>query len=207
MSANSSGFFITESLANRFTSVRQVQYAVLDDINPDRRSIYLTPPSRSYKFNGANVTSIAHMGKLGYSTDVTTGIDGYQYYTGLLRRIQRIIDGYEPDAENFPGRRAVGGAIETLPPLPYKLIISLNITTNEGINLGDISNNIKSTVINYVSGLGVGGDVILSEIIAAVMQIRGVAAVTFTLPVPSTERIVIDSNMKATVSPTDIGIA
>jgi hypothetical protein len=31
------------------------------------------------------------------NTDVTTGIDGYLYYTGLLRRVQRIVDGYEPE--------------------------------------------------------------------------------------------------------------
>jgi uncharacterized phage protein gp47/JayE len=147
------------------------------------------------------------MGKLGYSTDVTTGIDGYLYYTGLLRRVQRIVDGYEPDAENFPGRRAVGGAIETLPPLVRKISITVNITTNEGVNLGDISNNIKSVVINYIQTLGVGQDVILSEIIADIMGIKGVGAVTFTNPTPDTERITIANNEKATITPEDIGIA
>jgi hypothetical protein len=48
---------------------------------------------------------------------------------------------------------------------------------------------------------------ILSEIIAAVMQIKGIAAVTFTLPTPSTERITISDNEKATISPNDIGIS
>jgi hypothetical protein len=169
--------------------------------------MYLTPHNRSYKFSNANNTSVAHMGKLGYSTDVTTGIDGYLYYTGLLRRVQRIVDGYEPDANNFPGRRAVGGAIETLPPLIRKISITINITTNEGVNLGDISNNIKSVVINYVGTLGVGEDVILSEIIAAIMNIKGVAAVTFTNPTPDTERITLASNEKAVITPDDIGIA
>jgi uncharacterized phage protein gp47/JayE len=147
------------------------------------------------------------MGKLGYSTDVTTGVDGYLYYTGLLRRVQRIVDGYEPDAENFPGRRAVGGLIETLPPLIRKIVVSINVTTDEGVNLGDISNNIKSVIINYIQTLGVGQDVIISEMIAAVMNIKGVGAVTFTNPTPDTERITIANNEKATISPEDIGIA
>ena len=207
MSINVSGLYLTESLVNKFYSIRKVSRVALDDLSTDRRSIYITPHSRSYKFSNSNSTSITHMGKLGYTTDVTTGIDGYLYYTGLLRRVQRIVDGYEPDAENFPGRRAVGGLIETLPPLIRKISVSINITTDEGVNLGDISSNIKSVIINYVSTLGVGEDVILSEITAAVMQIKGVAATTFTYPNPSTERITIADNEKATIDPNDIGIA
>jgi uncharacterized phage protein gp47/JayE len=73
--------------------------------------------------------------------------------------------------------------------------------------LGDISNNIKSVIINYVQGLGVGEYVVISEIIAQVMNIKGVGAVTFTNPVPSTERITIANNERANVVPEDIGIA
>lgn len=207
MSVDPAGFYLIESLVNKFSTVRAITNVTLDDLNLDRRAVYMIPPNRSYKFSDANATSITHMGKLGYSNDVTTGIDGYLYYTGLLRRVQRIVDGYEPDAENFPGRRAVGGAIETLPPLVRKIVITVNITTDEGVNLGDISNNIKSVVINYVQTLGVGEDVILSEIIAAIMNIKGVGAVTFTNPTPDTERVTIANNEKAVIAPTDIGIA
>jgi uncharacterized phage protein gp47/JayE len=207
MAINTAGFYIIESLVNKFSSIRQISNVAIDQLNVDRRALYLTPYNRSYKFSESNATSITHMGKLGYDANVTAGIDGYLYYTGLLRRVQRIVDGYEPDAENFPGRRAVGGAIETLPPLNRRINIAVNITTNEGVNLGDISNNIKSVIINYIETLGVGTDVILSEMIAAIMQIKGVAAVTFTSPIPSTERITIANNEKATVNPNDIGIA
>lgn len=207
MSVDVAGFYLIESLVNKFSTMRQVTNVVLDDLNVERRSIYSIPSNRNYKFSDANATSITHMGKLGYNTDITTGIDGYLYYTGLLRRVQRIVDGYEPDAQNYPGRRAVGGAIETLPPLNRKIVITINVTTDEGVNLGDISNNIKSVVINYIQTLGVGEDVILSEIIASIMSIKGVGAVTFTSPTPDTERITIANNEKATITPEDIGIA
>jgi hypothetical protein len=207
MSVDTAGLYLIESLVNKFSTIRQITNIALDDLNLERRAVYSIPANRNYKFSDANFTSITHMGKLGYNTDVTTGIDGYLYYTGLLRRVQRIVDGYEPDAQNYPGRRAVGGAIETLPPLIRKIVITINVTTNEGVNLGDISNNIKSVVINYVQTLGVGEDVILSEIIASIMSIKGVGAVTFTSPVPSTERITIANNEKATITPDDIGIA
>jgi uncharacterized phage protein gp47/JayE len=208
ISIDTAGFYLIEGLNSKFYTYRQVEHAVIDDLNDERRSLFLTPSNRSYKFSEANATSITHSAKLGYNTNVTIGVDGYLYYTGLLRRVQRIVDGFEPDAETFPGRRAVGGFIETLPPLIKNIILTINVTTDEGVNLGNISNNIKSTIINYIQqDLGVGQDVILSEIIAAVMQIKGVAAVTFTNPVPSTERITVASNEKATISTENIGIA
>jgi len=207
ISVDTAGFYLIEGLNSKFYTYRQIEHAVIDDLNDQRRSLFLSPSNRSYKFSEANATSISHSAKLGYNTDVTIGVDGYLYYTGLLRRVQRIVDGFEPDAETFPGRRAVGGFIETLPPLIKNVILTINVTTDEGVNLGDISNNIKSTIINYIQGLGVGQDVILSEIIAAVMSIKGVAAVTFTNPVPSTERITVASNEKATISTENIGIA
>ena len=208
MSVDTAGLYIVESLASKFYSIRQVQHVALDDLNPEeKRSLYLVPSNRSYKFSNANKTSVTHIGKLSYNTGVTTGIDGYLYYTGLLRKVQRIVDGYEPDSQNFPGRRAIGSSIEILPPLIRKIKMSLDITTNEGVNLGEISNNIKSVIINYVQTLGVGQDVILSEIIAAIMQVKGVEAVTFTNPAPSTERITIANNEKAIILPEDIGLA
>jgi hypothetical protein len=207
MSVDTSGLYIIEGIANKFSTIRKIDHVALDDLNNERRSLYVTPHNRSYKFSNSNNTSITHMGKLGYGADVTTGVDGYLYYTGLLRRVQRIVDGYEPDPENFPGRRAIGGAVETLPPLNKKIVISMDITTDEGVNLGDITNNIKSVIIGYIQGLGVGEDVILSEIIASVMQIKGVGATTFTNPTPSTERVTIADNEKATIDPTSIGIS
>ena len=207
MSVEPAGLYLIEGVTSKFVTYRQIKHAALDDNNQDRRSLYVTPHNRSYKFSSANKTKISHMGKLGYSTDVTMGIDGYLYYTGLLRRVQRIVDGYEPDSRTYPGRRAIGGVIEILPPLIKDLSIAVDVTTNEGVNLGDISNNIKSVIINYIQGLGVGEDVILSEIIASIMQIKGVAAVTFFNPTPSTERITIANNEKATISPDNIGIA
>ena len=207
MSVNIAGFYITESDANKYYSVRQVSHVALNDINPANRDIYVVPSDHSYKFTNANATSILSQGKLGYSTEVTTGIDGYLYYTGLLQVVQRLVDGFEPDQTDYPGLRAVGGLIETLPPLVNTIKISINVATNNGVNLGDITDSIQSVIIDYVQGLGVGQDVILSEIIAQVMNITGVAAVTFTNPAPSTERITIAFNERANITPAGIGIA
>ena len=207
LSASPGGFYIIEGLANKFYTIREVTYSVLDATNSNWRNIYITPWSRSYKFTPANESSITHLGKIGYSNNVVIGIDGYVYYTGLLQKVQRIVDGFEPDAADYPGQRAVGSAIETLPPLPYQVNLALTVITNAGVNLGDVSNNIKSTIINYVESLNVGAPIVLSQIIADIQPISGVASVVFTNPVPSTQSITLANNEKAIISANNISIA
>lgn len=198
---------IIESDANKFTTIKKIHHVAVDEFNPEKRIVYLTPGNRSYKWSETNATSIISLGKLGYDANLVTGVDGYLYYTGLLRKVQRIIDGFEPDSANFPGRKAVGSLIEVLPPLPRRVSIAIDVTTEDGVNLSEISDEITSTIINYVSDLGVGEDVILSDIIVRVKSIDGVAAVTFVTPEPSKERIAISSNEKAFVEPNDISVA
>lgn len=203
----SAKYSITESNDNKFSTIKQISHIAIDEFNPDRRIVYLSPGDRSYKWNQTNVTSITSLGKIGYSEDITTGVDGYLYYTGLLRKVQRIIDGFEPDTVNFPGRKAVGSLIEVLPPLPRRVAIAIDVTTQDGINLSEISDEITSVIVNYVSGLGVGEDVILSDIVVRVKNIDGVTAVTFITPTPSSERISISSDEKAFTTNSDISIA
>ena len=75
------------------------------------------------------------------------------------------------------------------------------------MNLSEITDEIVSTVVNGIENLGVGDDVILSAIIVQVMKITGVAAVTFTTPLPSVERISIADNEKAFVETQDVSIS
>ena len=198
---------ITESFSNKFSTIKQISHIAIDEFNPNRRIVYLSPGNRAYKWGQSNVSSISALGKMNYNNDIVTGVDGYLYYTGLLQRVQRIIDGYEPDSINFPGRKAVGSLIEVLPPLPRRVQIAVTVTTKDGVNLSEISNEITSAIINYVSSLGVGTDVIMSDITVRVMNISGVAAVTFITPVPSQERITIASDEKAFTENADISIA
>lgn len=203
---NLDGFYINESNANKFYSYRLISNSSVDAFNPLRRSLYMLPSNRSYKFTEANGTFVTHMGKLGFDLNTSTGTDGYLYYTGLLRRAQRTVDGFAPDAVNFPERRAVGSRIEVLPSLVKNLSMGLNITTNQGVTLQDVEGSVRSTIIDYVNNLGVGQDVILSAIIAKVMQIRGIAAATFTTPTANQERISIAANEKAVIMANNIGI-
>jgi len=176
--------------------------------NENRRQVFLTPATRAYKVSQTSGSQIVPVGKLGYSVDVTTGIDGYTYYTGLMRTVQRTVDGFEPDSITYPGRRAIGGVIESLPPLIKRVTMTLQVTTNEGVNLNDVTNDIKSAIISYINQLGVSNDVITAEVVVRVMGITGVEAVTVSSPLATTEgRIPVSDNERAFTEPNDISVA
>lgn len=203
---NASGFYVAEGETGRFHTYRLIAHSAVNALNNLRRSLYMVPDSRSYKISAENGSYVTHTGKLGFDLNTEIGTDGYIYYTGLLRRVQRTIDGYSPDPVTFPERRAIGSRIEALPPLIRNLTLSLTITTSQGTTIQDIVNNVKSVIIEYVNSLGVGQDVILSAVVAKVMQINGVAAVTFTVPAASQERISIAANEKAIINTNNISI-
>ena len=74
--------------------------------------------------------------------------------------------------------------IRDSPPLPRRVTVAIDVTTEDGVNLSEISDEITSSIINYVSDLGVGEDVILSDIIVRVKSIDGVACLLYTSPSP-----------------------
>jgi len=207
MSVSLNGLYLLENENYKYESIRKVEYACINESNPNQRLVYLTPDHQLNKITSLYGSKIKSLGKLGFDVGVTSGVDGYIYYTGLMQTVQRIIDGYEPDPTNYPGRRAVGSAIEVLPPLIRQISITLDITTKDGVNLTDVTNDIKSIVINYVNSLGVGDDVVLSEIISRVMSINGVYSATFTNPVPSEQTIPIYDDQKAFISPELISLS
>ncbi len=207
LSVDTAGFFILEDDSNKFRTIKRIAHIAPDDINSERRTMWLTPGDRVNKFSESNRSKVQGIGKIGFTEDIVTGIDGYLFYTGLLRTVQRVVDGFEPDPDSFPGRKAIGGFIELLPPLPKRITLSIDVTTDEGVNLNEITNEIKTIIINYVDNLGVGEDVILSEIIARVMSVSGVGAITFIVPSPETERIAVSDEEKALIASRDISIS
>lgn len=207
LGTNIDGFYFLEGDGSLYSTVRFVRHSAINQFNKAYRDLYLQPADKFEKMSQSFGTQIESLGKIGFEVGAVTGVDGYTYYTGLMRTAQRIVDGYEPDASSYPGQRAVGSSIEILPPLTKTISITLNITTRDGVSLTDITNDIKSTIIRYISSLGVGEDVILSEIVARTMSINGVDAVTFTNPSPSVERITVADDQKAIITPDLISLA
>jgi len=203
-------FFVLENeLYDAFKIVTKV---ALNPSDTSQSYIYyeaIDQPTRvnANRISAAGGSQFYSLNKLDFPTATKVGIDGYKYWTGLLRKVQRVIDGYEADITAFPGLKAAGVQVEPLPPLLQRVSVSLDVRTIERTPLAILTDSIKSTVLAYIASLGVGSDVLLSEIVKRVQNIPGVETVHVIDPVPSvtTEpRIIIQDNEKAIAFQEDI---
>lgn len=142
--------------------------------------------------------TISRRNVLDFSQEVKQGIAAYKYYTGLLRRVQKTIDGVESNRE-FPGLKAAGAQIEVIPPTVQKLKFEIDITLEEGISISTVVDDIKNAVGSYINSLRVGEDVILAEIVRRIKAISGLYDVeiispTDNIPIADTEIARIDDN-------------
>jgi uncharacterized phage protein gp47/JayE len=75
------------------------------------------------------------------------------------------------------------------------------------VNVSDITNDVKSAIIKYINTLGVGDDVILSEIIVKVMGIIGVQSALIVGQYASSFLIPISQDSKAFTTLDDINVS
>jgi hypothetical protein len=204
--AVTNGFIINESDARPFTSIRQLSYTEIDAIGGNSRVAYVWPSAYNYKFSASFGSTIKSLGKLNYPSEIDVGVDGYSYYSNLLQKVQWTVDGLETDPGEYSGHAAAGTSIEVLPPVKSYIQMILNVLTDEGVTLNQVTDPIKSVVIKYVNNLGVGEPVVLSEIISLVMGVRGVRSVVFINPDPEQQFITVDRNQKAILLPNNINL-
>jgi len=138
---------------------------------------------------------------LGFPVLTEFGVDGYKYFTNLAQLAQFTVDGREDNQEEFPGIRAAGVQIEVIEPVKKPQRVELNVTANSGITLISISNDIKTAVSSYINTLGVGDDVIRSDITCDVKEVDGVFDVDTIEPAAN---VAIADNELARISDEDI---
>ena len=117
---------------------------------------------------------------LDFDTQSYRGLQGYNYYTGLLSLVHRTIYGDDTDLNTFPGIGAAGIQFQVLAPTVTEIILELDVTTTEGVSLSAVENQINTAVTGYINGLGVGEDVIVEQIRARVIQINGILDVVIS---------------------------
>lgn len=127
----------------------------------------------------------------------------YYWYEGLIAECQKIIDGDPTDRDNYPGYRAAGVQVLVVPPTIYSQVIEAQVVVADGFDGTDVRTKVASAILRYVNGLGLNGDVILSELIYQAQSVPGVVDVTFTTP---TANVVIGEGELARVDITNIDL-
>ena len=139
--------------------------------------------------------------KLGFDTATYRGLQAYNYWEGLIDLVHRTIYGDDTDLVSFPGVGAAGITFQILAPTVKEISVEMDVTLTEGVSIASLENEIKSAVTGYVILLGVGDDIIIEEIRAAVIRISGITDVVISLP---TENIPIADNELGRVSEPNI---
>jgi len=133
------------------------------------------------------------------------GVDAYRHFTGLAQETQWAVDGNE--AEGYDGIRAAGVHVEVIEPVKKPQTIEVKITTDSGVSLSSITNTIKSVISNYINGLGVSDDVIMSEVIVEVKTVAGVFDATIAgSSCSSRENVAIADNELARITEDNITV-
>jgi hypothetical protein len=197
-------FFVVED--DPYEGFKTIEMFGVDPSDTDTSLLWLSPSNNSDRVTVSAVTQILPVNKLGFPTTIKVGDDGYKYWTGLLRKAYRTVDGFDADPVTFPGIKAAGTQIEILPPLLERVTINLDVTPVRGLTTSVITDSIKAATLSYISGLGVGSDVVLSRIVQAVQDLPGVESVLVTSPLCTTERIVIQDNEKAIAFVDDVTV-
>lgn len=127
----------------------------------------------------------------GFPTSTVHGLQAYEYYTGLLKLVHKTVYGDDSDSVSFPGYGAAGIQFDIQAPTVNDISFSITLTLANGVSISAVSDLVKSAVTQYVDGLGLGDDVILSEIVAAILQVTGITDVKIVAP---TQNVVIIDN-------------
>lgn len=139
--------------------------------------------------------------QFGFGIDVYRGLQGYNYWTGLIDLVHKTVYGDDTDLISYPGVGAAGITFQILAPTVQQVEVELDVDLAEGASLASLENEIRSAVSGYINALKVGEDVVIERIRAEVIKIADITDVTLSLPAAN---IAIADNELARISDTGI---
>lgn len=106
----------------------------------------------------------------------------YTYYTNLISTVQKVINGSIDDPVNFGGFRSAGIVAVVENPIIHRVSVRMLLTAAPGFKTTDLAPLVREAVEAYISGLGIGNNVIRAAIIDKAMNISGVADINIISP-------------------------
>jgi uncharacterized phage protein gp47/JayE len=190
-----------------FSTYRQVTCVAPDPANPSTYALVLfTPGTDAALLNSTAGAAMSFPNRLGFPSTPVPGVSAYQYWTGLKQTAQRVVSGWSGNPTAYSGYQASGVRVRAREPQIQQVSFSAQIATQNGTLLSSIAPTIQSNVTAYVQSLGLGGDVILSEVISVMQATPGVHAVVLVSPPLSQEEVVVNDKCVARTSPAQINL-
>jgi hypothetical protein len=134
------------------------------------------------KINQTAGVEVTALNKLGFSTMVSQGLDGYKYNTGLIQEANRVVYGDPTSSSTYPGICAAGADIFIREPLALVVNLAIEVRLQTGAPFSAVSEQVRSNVAALVSANPVGQSIAISNIIATCTVIPGVISVAISTP-------------------------
>jgi len=121
----------------------------------------------------------------------------YTEFTGLIKEVQKVIDGDPADRSTYPGYRAGGIRVAVLAPNIVAQTVQGDVTILSGYDQATVLAMAEVVVAAYINNLSIGEDVLRAEIIERIMGVTGVYNLNLTRPAAD---VLIDERQIARVS-------
>ncbi len=106
----------------------------------------------------------------------------YSYFTGLLALAQKIVDGDPNDRSHYPGIRAAGTQVVVQAPDVVIETVDATLTIDPAYAATQVQAQVRSAIAGLMQNLPIGGNLLVAEVIAAIMAVPGVVNVALNQP-------------------------
>ena len=181
LAGNSASLSVEEG--TKYNGYKQVSYVVFQPGTSNFNDIVFNTSAQYEKIDLSGGVALTSLGKMDFPTTVRTGLDSYNYDTGLIGEANRVVYGDPRDPITYAGISAAGCNIFIREPLLRRVQIALAIRTNIGISFAQITSQIQSSVYALILSNPLGQSIDLSSIVETVRLINGVTSVVLTNPI------------------------
>lgn len=145
-------------------------------------------PGEGFNFNEANGDLevadplLDHDAVVAAGDNVSPSVGAYSFAKGLAALVQRAVNGDPTDFADFMGVRSHGVKVLVVAPTVIVPTFQIAVLPRSGVSAGPLYDLVKQVVQAYVNNLGMGDEIILSEIIHRTKALRDVADVRIVSP-------------------------
>jgi hypothetical protein len=152
-------------------------------------SIFTKAPAGNWTLLADDVDYIINNGtgefqltNLGGVTTGTQVVANYDYYTNLVARVQKVLEGDSNDPNNFPGVKAAGISLRVQAATPRRINVRAVLSARPGFLESDLAPSVKQAIENYINSLKIGENVVRAKMIDVAFNVPGVLDVSITTP-------------------------
>jgi len=145
-------------------------------------------PTQDYAVNATTgdvelSTPLVQYDALVAADDNNASLGAYQYSTGLIAYVQKVVNGDNTDKLNFAGLKAHGTAVMVTAPVIFSPAFKVRVVPKNGTSDAQLVAGVQAAVQRVVNNLGIGQSILLSDIIAEVKNtVSNVLDVVILLP-------------------------